>query len=158
MLTIKKLAGDAPGMNPKEHTSHRHLPSVNKAAHSGFETREDITRSQKQRYQWPHKRPCIHQTFSLKNVLLCSCFCTVFRLMYLDMWRTRTDAMGLMLTGGLHSMRSQCWVDFPGKVIKQLYSHNRCVYKIRRIVVQKSIHMFNANIVQLNYEVWLDQI
>ena len=32
------------------------LPSANKAAHSGFETRGDITRSPKQGYQWSHKK------------------------------------------------------------------------------------------------------
>ena len=32
------------------------LPSANKVAHSGFETRGDITRSPKQGYQWSHKK------------------------------------------------------------------------------------------------------
>ena len=39
MLASKRLAGVALEMNLREHISHTPLPSVNKAAHSGFETR-----------------------------------------------------------------------------------------------------------------------
>ena len=38
MLAVKRLAGVAPEVNLKEHTSCTALPSVNKAVHSGFET------------------------------------------------------------------------------------------------------------------------
>ena len=38
MLAVKRLAGVAPEMNHREHTSHTPLPCVNKAVDSGFET------------------------------------------------------------------------------------------------------------------------
>ena len=38
ILATKRLAGVALEMNLREHISHTPLPSVNKAAHSGFET------------------------------------------------------------------------------------------------------------------------
>ena len=37
-LTTKRSAGVAPDVNLREHVTHTPLPSVNKAAHSGFET------------------------------------------------------------------------------------------------------------------------
>ena len=38
MLATHRLAGVAPEVNLREHVTHTPLPSVNKAAHSGFET------------------------------------------------------------------------------------------------------------------------
>ena len=38
MLAAKRSAGVAPEVNLREHISHTPPPSVNKAAHSGFET------------------------------------------------------------------------------------------------------------------------
>ena len=38
MLSTKRLAGVAPEVNLKEHVTCTPLPSVNGAAHSGFET------------------------------------------------------------------------------------------------------------------------
>ena len=38
MLAAKRLTGVTPEVNLREHISHTPPPSVNKAAHSGFET------------------------------------------------------------------------------------------------------------------------
>ena len=43
-------------VNLREYVTRMPLPRANKAAHFGFETRGDITRSPKQGYQWPHKK------------------------------------------------------------------------------------------------------
>ena len=51
MLATKRSAGVTPEVNFRECVTHMPLPSVNNAAHSGFETRGDITRSPKQGYQ-----------------------------------------------------------------------------------------------------------
>ena len=40
MLAVKRSAGIVPEVNVREHTSHTHPSSVNKAAHSGFKTQE----------------------------------------------------------------------------------------------------------------------
>ena len=48
ILAIYTSKGVAPEVNFREHISHMPLSSVNKVAHS----REDITRSPKQGYQW----------------------------------------------------------------------------------------------------------
>ena len=42
MLTIKRLAVATPEVNLRECVTHTPLPCVNKATHSGFETRGDI--------------------------------------------------------------------------------------------------------------------
>ena len=49
-LAIKRSAGFAPEVNLGECTSFIPLPSVNKAAYSGFETQRILTRSPKQIY------------------------------------------------------------------------------------------------------------
>ena len=54
MLAAKRSAGVTPEVNLREHVTCMPLPSVNKAAHFGFEARWDVTRSPKQAYQWPH--------------------------------------------------------------------------------------------------------
>ena len=63
MLAAKRSAGVAPEVNISDHTSCMSLPSVNKVAHSSFETRGDVTRSPKQGYQWPHKRTGVINNF-----------------------------------------------------------------------------------------------
>ena len=56
MLAVKKLVGVTPEVNLRECVTHAPPPSTNKAAHSGFETQINITRSPKQGYQWSHKK------------------------------------------------------------------------------------------------------
>ena len=56
MLATKRSAGVAPEVNIMKCITDIPLPSVNKAAHPGFEPRGDVTRSLKQGYQWPHKK------------------------------------------------------------------------------------------------------
>ena len=51
----KRLAGVAPEVNLTGHTSYTPLLSANKAATLALKRRGDVTRSPKQRYQWPHK-------------------------------------------------------------------------------------------------------
>ena len=47
MLATNRLAGVTPEVNIREHVTYMPLPSVNKAAHSSFETGGDVTRSPK---------------------------------------------------------------------------------------------------------------
>ena len=64
------LAGVTPELNLREHVTCTLPPSANKAIHSGFEThrpRGDITRSPKQRYQWPHKKNLCPPNFFIKS-------------------------------------------------------------------------------------------
>ena len=49
MLAIKRLAGVKLEVSLKEHTSCTPLPSVNKAAHSGFETQRRCHQKSKMR-------------------------------------------------------------------------------------------------------------
>ena len=55
MLAIKRSAGVIPEVNLREHTSCMPLASVNKVAHSSFETQRC-----QQKYNWSHKRTCVH--------------------------------------------------------------------------------------------------
>ena len=52
----KRLAGITLEVNLREYGTCMSPPSANKAAHSGFETRGDVTISPKQGCQWPHKK------------------------------------------------------------------------------------------------------
>ena len=49
MLVAKKSAGVAPEVNLQEHVTHTTLPSMNKAAHSGFETQRSCHQKPKNR-------------------------------------------------------------------------------------------------------------
>ena len=61
ILAVKRSAGVAPEVNCREHVTHMPLPSVSKAAYSGFEHRGDVTRSLIQRYQCPTKMTYVLQ-------------------------------------------------------------------------------------------------
>ena len=67
MLAIKRSAGVTPEVNLREGISHTPLPSVNKATHSALKPRGDITRSPKQRYQWPNIKGFMSSKIFLKN-------------------------------------------------------------------------------------------
>ena len=64
MLAIKRLAGVAPEVNLKEHTSHMPLPNVKKAAYSGFEVQNRGIRG-------PIKKTCVHRIFLKKSYGFC---------------------------------------------------------------------------------------
>ena len=66
MLAIYTGRCVTPEVNLREHISHMHPQSLNKAAHSGFEPRGDIIRSLKQGYQWPQKWTCVQQKLKKK--------------------------------------------------------------------------------------------
>ena len=63
MLAAKRLAGVAPKVNLRECEICMSLPSVNKVAHSGFETQRRCHKSPKKGYQWPHKKDYVLQKF-----------------------------------------------------------------------------------------------
>ena len=52
----QESAGVTPEVNLRQCVTHMPPWSTNKAAHSSFKPTEDITRSPKQGYQWPHKK------------------------------------------------------------------------------------------------------
>ena len=56
MLAAKMLVGVAPEVKLRECVLYTSLPSMNKAAHSGFETKRDVAISTKHGYQWPYKK------------------------------------------------------------------------------------------------------
>ena len=67
ILAAKRSAGVTPEVNLREHVTHMIPPSVNKAAHSGFETQRDVTRSPKQGYQWLCKKDFYPPKFKKKR-------------------------------------------------------------------------------------------
>ena len=68
MLAIYTGRGVAPEVNLREHISRIPPQSSNKAEPTPvLKTREDITRSPKQGYQWPQKWTCVQQKFLKKN-------------------------------------------------------------------------------------------
>ena len=69
MLVIKRSAGFTPEVNLREHTSCTPLSSVNKAAHSGFETQWRHHQSPKHGYYWSHKRTCVYQKLLKQNIV-----------------------------------------------------------------------------------------
>ena len=56
MLATKRSAVVAPDVNLRECVICMLLLNVNKAVHSGFEPKGEITRIPKWGYQWPHKK------------------------------------------------------------------------------------------------------
>ena len=56
ILAAKRSAGVTPELNLREHVIHMSLPSANKAAHSGFEPRRDVTRCPKRGISGPTER------------------------------------------------------------------------------------------------------
>ena len=69
MLASKRLAGVVPEMNLREHATCTPLQSANKGAHSGFQTRGEVTRSPTHGYQWTHKKDLCPQIF-LKKIIV----------------------------------------------------------------------------------------
>ena len=68
MLGTKRSAGVAPEVNLREHVTHIPLPSVNKAAHCGFESQEMSPEVQNRGISGPTKRTYILQKIFLKNL------------------------------------------------------------------------------------------
>ena len=66
MLAIKRSAGVTLEVNLRECTSYMPLPHANKLSTLALKPKEDVTRSPKQGYEWPHKRPCVCQIFFKK--------------------------------------------------------------------------------------------
>ena len=64
MLALYTGKGVAPEVNLRERISHIPLQSSNKTEPTlALKPRGDVTRSPKQRYQWPQKCTCVQQKF-----------------------------------------------------------------------------------------------
>ena len=55
MLAVKRAVGFAPKVNLRNHCIHV-IKHANEVATLALKPRVDITRNQKQGYQWPHKK------------------------------------------------------------------------------------------------------
>ena len=67
MLDAKRSAGVTPEVNLREHIQCMPPPSVNKAAHSAFETQRRHHKKSEQGHLWPHKQDLCPQKIFLKT-------------------------------------------------------------------------------------------
>ena len=67
LLAIKRLAAVTPEVKLRESHVCLHQVWIRLPTLVALKSRGDITRSPKQRYQWPHKRTCVHQNLKEKS-------------------------------------------------------------------------------------------
>ena len=71
MLAAKMLAGVAPEVNLRNSAQARKC--AGKKSTLALKSRADVTRSQKQGYQWPHKKDLCHtKILKIKRYLNCT--------------------------------------------------------------------------------------
>ena len=70
MLAVKRLAGVTPEVNLRECATHMVVPSVNKAAHSGFETQRRLHHKSKTGVSVAPQKDLSSPKFFLKQQLI----------------------------------------------------------------------------------------